>query len=69
MVTILVTLVIKLVLEGKGRIIIQGEGRIRKVLIYIPQPIARDSQFPYRKTRNVHIKVEGDSIIVKPVKE
>lgn len=56
-----------MVLEGKGRIIIQGEGTIRKVLIYVSQPIARDSQFPYRKTREVHIKVDGDSIIVKPV--
>jgi hypothetical protein len=50
-------------LEGVCRIIVQDSPRPRKVLIYVPLEIARDSQFPYRSTDTAHIKVEPDGTI------
>jgi len=50
-------------LEGTCRIIIQNGSRPRKVLVYIPLEIARDSQFPFRKTATAHIKVTAEGKI------
>ena len=46
-------------LEGTGRIIIQNSGKNpKKVLIYIPQKIAIDSQFPFKEPGEVKITVD-----------
>jgi hypothetical protein len=50
-------------LEGTCRIIVQNSNRPRKVLIYVPLEIARDSQFPYKSTSEAHIKVEPNGTI------
>jgi len=49
-------------LEGEGRVIVQGEPeRPAKLFIYVPVEIARDSQFPFRKTGPVFIRVDSDA--------
>jgi len=59
-----------MVLEGKCRIIIQDGDRPKKALIYIPLEIARDSQFPYKKSCEMRIKVKPDGTIsITPLKK
>jgi len=53
-----------MVLEGKCRIIIQNGNRPKKVLVYIPLEIARDSQFPYKKSCEAQINVKPDGTII-----
>jgi len=48
-------------LEGIGRIIIQNGANPKKVLIYIPQKIAIDSQFPFRESKEVKISIDPES--------
>jgi hypothetical protein len=44
-------------LRGEGRIIVQkdGDGRKRKVLVYIPLDIANDSQFPINENTQASV--------------
>jgi len=61
-----------MVLKGRCRIIIQDGELPKKVLIYIPLDIAKDSQFPFKKSENASIEVspqEGRIIIEKDIRE
>ena len=48
-------------LKGIGRIIIQDGERPKKVLVYIPQDIAKDSQFPFTESAVVNIVVDAEN--------
>ncbi len=46
-------------LEGEGRIILQGEPeRPTKLFVYVPVEIARDSQFPFRRPGPVLVRID-----------
>ncbi len=49
-------------IEGKGRFLKLAKGGGR---LYIPSKIIYDSQFPFKETCNIEIKIEGNKIIVK----
>lgn len=51
-------------LEGTCRIIVQNGPRPKKVLIYIPLELARDSQFPFKKTTVARIRVTPEGSIM-----
>jgi len=60
-----------LVLKGKCRVIVQDGGSPKKVLIYVPLDIARDSQFPFKKNEDASITVsplDGKITIEKTVR-
>jgi len=55
-------------LEGEGRIIVQGQPeRPTKLFVYVPVEIARDSQFPFRRSGPVSIRVvvKDKSLVVE----
>jgi hypothetical protein len=55
-------------LEGEGRIIVQGEAdRPTKLFVYVPVEIARDSQFPFHGSGPVSIRVDlkAQSLVVE----
>jgi len=54
-----------MVLEGECRIIVQGDGKVKKVLIYVPLDIARDSQFPFTETTDAYMIVSKEQVIIR----
>ena len=49
-------------LQGEGRIILQGEpDRPTKLFVYVPVKIARDSQFPFHRSGPVLVRVDPNT--------
>jgi hypothetical protein len=55
-----------MVLEADAKIITNP--RSKTGILYIPSDIMVDSAFPFTVPARVHIKIEGDKLIVKKVK-
>lgn len=61
------------VLEGIGKFAdrkptVDGKQYFQLVL-YVPRDIARDSQFPFKPSELVYLKVEGEQLIVSKMRQ
>jgi hypothetical protein len=57
---------LKMVLEADAKIITNPRGKTG--ILYIPSDIMVDSAFPFAVPARVHIKIEGDKLVVEKVK-
>jgi len=53
-------------LKGKGRVLKHIRGGC---YIYISKDVANDSAFPFKKSEDVNVRIEGRKIIIEKVKE
>jgi hypothetical protein len=55
-----------MVLEADAKIITNPRGKTG--ILYIPSDVMVDSAFPFAVPARVHVKIEGDKLIVEKVK-
>ncbi len=55
-------------LEGKARLIIPTN-KGNTGILYIPADLVKDSLFPFKPNETVHIRIEGDHLIIDSEKK
>jgi hypothetical protein len=53
---------------GKGKVVDRGK-KYSKIFIYIPQKVAQDTRFPFKKGEDVTVRIEGEKLIIEKWKK
>jgi len=53
---------------GKGKVVDRGK-KYSKIFIYIPQKVALDTRFPFKKGEDVTVRIEGEKLIIEKWKK
>jgi len=61
------TVMVSMVLEADSKVYSRGDAKTLHVVV--PADVVVDSQFPFKDGDRVHVKVEGDRIVVTRIKK